>query len=970
MKVSVKQRVWWIFFCLFLSCFIPFAEPAQADNGIVSRKVRVGWYNSDHFQEGETEQDRKSGYSYEYLQGVSNYTGWEYEYVYGGWSELYDAFLDGKIDLLAGLSYTEERAPFVNYPGYEMGWESYYIYKKADNESITGSDFSTLKGKRIGTLKNNLMTVFFESWIQTSGVECEEVLFDDFETRDQAFEAGEIDALIAVNNNVPSNSGLTPVVMVGESSYFLAVTKERKDLLEELNQALALIRESNPYFTQSLQIKYFKNTAVNAAFSNSESTWIKAHKSIRVGYLNGYLPYSGNDSEGNHSGVITDIMNEWQGELGLTERLQIEYVPYLKYQDMITALQSGEVDVAFPVHDSIWNSEQLGIVQTNNLVSSGVYLVYDGEYNEKTTTSVIAVSAQSAFQKNFVEMHYPDSELYLADTAEECLDAVKQGKAYCTFLSSGRAESYLSRREYKKLNRLALDVEISYCVGVKKGSNVLFSLLERGISLIDKSNMTNAMYAYTTAGSEYSLSDFIQDHAPLVLSVALVIISLIILVTITLAISLRRTKEQRNKELEMFELVTQQKEDLVTAKDRLQEAVETAEQANRAKTTFLFNMSHDIRTPMNAIIGYTNLAKSENCSSEELKEYLTKIGVSSQHLLSLINDVLEMSRIGSGKMELDSIPMDLCAALDEMYDMFYTQMEEKQIDFVLDRSGCSNGLVICDKGRLDRILLNLLSNACKFTPEGGSVRMTMTDQDSGDGAGIYELRVKDSGIGMSEEFAAKVFESFERERTSTVSGIQGTGLGMAITKSIVDLMGGTIDVHTASGQGTEFVIRLRLEHQTEVPDAQIAEQNVSGEEELDLSGLRLLLVEDNEINREIATFLLSDEGFVTECAENGQIALEMVQASKPGYYQAVLMDVQMPVMNGYEATKAIRALPDEALASIPIIAMTANAFAEDVQAARNAGMDGHIAKPIDVESMLKELHRVLKESGVFGSKRT
>lgn len=960
MKSYVKKGVLCLLFFLLLS-FLPFfAIPARADNPDMSRKVRVGWYNSDHFQEGETEQDRKSGYSYEYLQGVSNYTGWEYEYVYGGWSELYDAFIDGDIDLLAGLSYTEERAALINYPGHEMGWESYYIYKKAENETISGSNLSTLKGKRIGTLKNNLMTVFFESWMKESGVECEEVLFDDFETRDKAFEKGEIDALIAVNNNVPSNSGMSPIVMVGESSYFLAVNKERKDLLGELDQALTLIHESNPYFTQSLQIKYFQNTAVNAAFSNTESAWVKANKSIRVGCLKDYLPYSGEDQEGNPSGVITDIMKGWQEELGLSGRIQMEYVPYLKYQDMIAALQSGEVDAAFPVHDSIWNSEQLGIVQTNNLVASGVQLVYGGEYNEKTTTSVVAVSAQSAFQKDFVDMYYPDSKVYFADTTEECLNAVKQGKVNCTFLSSGHAESYLSRREYKNLNRLALDEQINYCIGVKKGSNVLFSLLARGISLIDKSDMTNAMYAYTTTESEYSLSDFIQDHVFLVLIVALVIISLIVMVAIMLAISLRRTKEQREKELEMLDLVTQQKEELVIAKDHLQEAVENAEQASRAKTSFLFNMSHDIRTPMNAIIGYTNLAQSEGCSREELQNYLTKIGTSSKHLLSLINDVLEMSRIGSGKMELEPVPMDISAVMDEMYDMFYTQMKEKQIDFVLDKSGCKSSYVICDKGRLNRILLNLLSNACKFTPEGGSIRMTLAEQDSGNGTGLYELRVKDSGIGMSEEFAAKVFESFERERTSTVSGIQGTGLGMAITKGIVDLMGGTIDVCTAPGQGTEFIIRLRLEQQTEVPDEQKKEQNVSEKETLDLSGSRLLLVEDNEINREIATFLLSEEGFELECAENGKIALEMVQASEPGYYQAVLMDVQMPVMNGYEATKTIRALPDAALASIPIIAMTANAFAEDVQAARNAGMDGHIAKPIEVEKMMKELFRVLQ----------
>jgi len=395
-------------------------------------------------------------------------------------------------------------------------------------------------------------------------------------------------------------------------------------------------------------------------------------------------------------------------------------------------------------------------------------------------------------------------------------------------------------------------------------------------------------------------------------------------------------------------------------------------------------MSHDIRTPLNAIIGYTKLAIKEKDTSPVVSDYLSKIESSGHHLLYLINDVLEMSRIESGRMELEPGPADLCKVLSEAEAIFSAQMKEKQLAFMVDTSQVVNRAVLCDGNRLIRMILNLLSNACKFTPDGGSVsvvlRQTGTEQSLNSGMGTehslssqtgvgtgqigsYELRVKDNGIGMSPEFAERIFEAFERERTSTVSNIQGTGLGMAITKGIVDLMGGSIRVDTAPGAGTEVIINLQFEL--------IDEERISGEEKengsrsgssgLDFGNIHLLIVEDNEINLEIATTILSENGFSLETAVNGQEAVEIVTASKPGHFDLILMDVQMPVMDGYEATRAIRALDDPALANIPIIAMTANAFAEDIQAAKNAGMNAHIAKPIDIAGMITTITQVLRE---------
>lgn len=413
-------------------------------------------------------------------------------------------------------------------------------------------------------------------------------------------------------------------------------------------------------------------------------------------------------------------------------------------------------------------------------------------------------------------------------------------------------------------------------------------------------------------------------------------------------------------------------QDLVRKKH---EAVERekirAVESSLAKSRFLFNMSHDIRTPMNAIIGYTNLAMTEN-DPEVLHSYLSKIGTSSHHLLALINDILEMSRIENRKIELEFVPADLCMIFDEIRSLFGEQMKEKGIDFSVHTSQVRDNYVWCDRKNVLRILLNVVSNSLKFTPSGGRVTAVLYETVSEkEGYGSYEMRIGDTGIGMSKEFVEKIFTAFERERTSTQSGIEGTGLGLAITKSIVDLMGGTIEVLTSPGSGTEMIIRLKfkLANEDEIRKSEFSKAGTS-DKPVDFTGKRVLLVEDNAINMEIARMILLQNGFIVETAVNGKIALDMVSASEAGYYDIILMDIQMPVMDGYEATKAIRALENNALAGIPIVAMTANAFAEDVKAAHDAGMQAHIAKPVDVKLMKKVLGEILlKRDGVTTERR-
>ena len=394
--------------------------------------------------------------------------------------------------------------------------------------------------------------------------------------------------------------------------------------------------------------------------------------------------------------------------------------------------------------------------------------------------------------------------------------------------------------------------------------------------------------------------------------------------------------------------------DRIQENEQLEVRLSAAEEASKAKTFFLSNMSHDIRTPLNAIIGYTALANQEGVTYEDKSEYIDKIETASRQLLDIVNDVLDMSRIESGKFSLEPTCVNLENCVQEVSDLVKVQLEAKKIELSIS-CDVSHKWVLCDKVMLDRALMNLLCNAGKFTEENGSVSLQLKELAGSDERGSYEFRIKDTGIGMSREFAERLFVPFERERTSTVSRIQGTGLGLAITKSIVDMMGGNITVWTEQGKGTEFTITV--DFPLTEPEEEICSNK---EDQISFDGMRALLVEDNMINMEIAQMLLEQSGFLIETAENGKIALEMTAASEPGYYDVILMDIQMPVMDGYMAAKAIRSLPNTGLAGIPIIAMTANAFQEDIKKAEDAGMNGHIAKPLDVPSMKATLQQVLK----------
>ena len=463
-------------------------------------------------------------------------------------------------------------------------------------------------------------------------------------------------------------------------------------------------------------------------------------------------------------------------------------------------------------------------------------------------------------------------------------------------------------------------------------------------------------YGIYSHGRDYYLYAYVPARQVYTLTVMNLVITLVMYILILALVQVFRWNSAKDFFMQQEHSEQEYRKSLEQKNVALQLAVQRETKANLAKREFLFNMSHDIRTPMNAIIGFTALAQTHIDDRGQVEDYLKKISVSSQHLLSLINDVLDMSRIESGKVTLEAKPVHLPELVHELRDIVQAVVSEKDLSLTLDTVGVENEDVIADPLRLEQILINVLANAVKFTPDGGQISLWIVQKDTAPaGYADFEFHIKDNGIGMSEEFQKHIFEQFARERTSTVSKIQGTGLGMAITKSLVDMMGGRITVKSEQGKGSEFTISLRFpigEAKTEqTPPAAKASAS---------AGKKLLVVEDNELNLEIASTLLKEAGFAVDTAENGKVAVEKVEAASADRYDLILMDIQMPEMDGYEATRRIRALPDTKKAALPIVAMTANAFEDDRKNALRAGMNGHIAKPLDIQKLFQVLSELLK----------
>ncbi len=996
---------------IFMAPFVMKTTASAEDSN--PKLVRVGYYENEVFQEGAEKGAVKTGYAYEYYRKLSEYTGWKYEYVYGGFNELYDMFVAGEVDLLAGLAYREDRTEIMNYPDAMMGKESYYLVKY-DTETDITSDPATLNGKKIGVLDSAMVDVL-KDYLKEHDVKANIVTYPEHTKLFDAFDSHKLDVFVAESDGAHGRDHAVVLNAFGASEYYLCVSKKRTDLLNELNTAQTLLASEEPNYLYTLSAKYYSISVDAKAFSTAEREWIESHDSLLVGYLENYLPYSDTDKNGEVTGLVKDLMKDIVDSLGLKD-LEIIYKGYKSYDDMVKDMGNGSIDVAFPVGGGLYYSEENDIYQSSPVASAPTEIAFKGTFSEKTV-SHFAVNENNRMQYYYVKTNYPDAEITFYKSIDECLEAVLDGKATCTSLNGLRANDILKNHRFKDLSLHQTNLADDRCFGVQIGDEGLLKLLNRGLNIIGSDYAQNLSYKYTDGLYSYGFLDLVHDNIIIFILIIVVIVALVFFLMMR---DIRRTHKDA-LEKENARLILEEKNaELAESQKALSDALTEAKRANMAKTTFLNSMSHDIRTPMNAIVGFTNLAVTHIEEKELVSDYLNKITISSQHLLSLINDVLDMSRIESGKVVLEEKETHLTDVINDLQIIIQSGANAKDIDFIVNTQSLVHEDVITDKLRLNQVLLNILSNAVKFTPNGGAIQFVVneipsnvaeissnseqsadtknsdkseksadtknsdkseksadtknsdnseisTDIENSDNSeksadttppdyATYEFIVKDNGIGISKEFQSSIFDAFSREETSTISGIQGTGLGMAITKNIVDMMGGSISVQSAEGEGSEFKVSLPFR----IKEADSVYYGDSAPVTMDnFNGKCILLVEDNEMNQMIAIEILKDSGFKIEVAPNGKEAVDMVNAADADYYDIILMDIQMPIMDGYEATRLIRTMEDPVKANIPIIAVTANAFDEDKKNALNAGMNGHLAKPYDIAEILRTLHEIL-----------
>ena len=932
-KTDKKKSVWLSILVLIMLLLVPASVHASEmkSNGKTAqamekenKTVRVGYFPYANFQEGGYG-EHKQGAGYEYLQRISYITGWKYEYVYGSFKECLDMLADGEIDILGSVSYTPERAEVISFSDYAEGTERYWIYTREDHLNLTDGDLKQLNGCRIGVEDGSYQKKNLEKWLDSNQLHAEIVVCKGYDEIIKKQDADELDAFVIPALSVDSD--FIAIANIGVSDCYFGVSKSRPDLLEELNSALEEINNTKTDYSSKLYARYEGKAAINYALNEEEKQWLAAHENtIRVGYLKDNLPFCG-EEDGKLTGILGTVLETVQKKYEIT----IKAVPCSTGIQMNEALQAGEIDIAGPIIQDFYTQEQFQVVLTDKIFDITPVVIYKGN-DYSSSLSAIAATETSLYSELMVSLLFPDTEIKQYDTQEECLEAVANGKVGATVIPSSKINL---------LNESSLTKSLSFAEMAKRQELGMFTTRgnRRAATIINKaidqsSDILNGVVLALNSVSEkkMTLQDVLAEYAGFVTGVSFAIIFVLLLLVYSLLAS-------RKKQMEA-----------------LKEA-QNANAANIAKTTFLNHMSHDIRTPMNAIIGFTDIALKLK-PDREVKNYLKKIRQSSEYLMTLMNDVLDISRIESGKLEYKPVPVDLGDMVNTVLSIARGYTENRDLIFTVSTEKLKNPYVMADELRIREVLLNIISNAVKFTKDGGTISFAAESRPGKDEQHIIvRFRISDTGIGMSEEFQTRIFDEFSQENNGARTSYKGTGLGMAIAKRYVDLMGGKIEISSRQGVGSTFTVEIPLLIAEHVP----AEKEEKLKNDIDVRGLHVLLAEDNDLNAEIAVTLLEEKGMIVTRAADGKSALTQFCNTAPGTFELILMDIMMPEMNGYETTKAIRNMPDRPDGKkIPIIAMTANAFAEDIQAALDAGMDGHVAKPVDMGVLLSVITKYIK----------
>ena len=1046
------QKYGSFFLCLFL-LFTLLPVPAAAKE-TQSETVKVGWYEDSYNITGEN--GERTGYGYEYQQSVAAYTGWAYEYINAGWSDLLKMMQNGELDLMSGVSYTDERAESMLFSEFPMGEEKYYLYADVRNTDISASDLETLEGKRVGLLEGSIHATQFYEWEDEHNMHLQHVPITGLEDAVEKLDNNEIDCVVSAETPQLVELGLSSIVVTGGSNIYFVINKNRPDLKEELDNAMRQLQYDKPFYADELYQRYL-SAASASVLSGDEKDWLAQHGAIRIGWLDHDSGVSSLDTKsGKPVGVINDYV-EFAEDCLEDQELNFELIEFDSQDEELQALKDGKIDMIFHFSQTPYAAEDNDFILSNTVLTMNMAAVTAEDYFDENAQNSVAVEKGNLLLKWYLAYNYPEWKVVEYDTSGQAEKAVRNGEADCLISETGQLTKYI---EDSKLHSVFLTQPGDSAFAVCRENTLLLSVLNKTLKTMPSSMLTGSLSMYENTLREVTLTDFIKEHLLVFLLVILFVLMLILG-------SLRRSKAAEAK-------AKQAADKLQESQEELKEALLQAESASAAKTTFLNNMSHDIRTPMNAIVGITNLMEHEEGLSDKLHDYIQKVQLSSRHLLGLINDILDMSRIESNEVTLGREQVSLAEQIGQIDSIIRAQTNEHEQTFHIYVSEIAHEYLLCDGVRLRQIFLNLLSNAVKYTPNGGEIVFELAEVPcSVPGHAKFIYTVTDNGYGMTPEFMEHIFEPFTRAENSVTNKVQGTGLGMAITKNIVDLMGGEIRVESEIGKGSRFEVTVTLEidentdckvgvdkvllvsgedrlirnvkaaisqssvqfhsvsteeeavdwltqNQTDVillagclKNKNLLEtvnilrklsenavlifcidyaqeehvQNMLAESGIDgmvlrpfflsnlalaiarirtnsvtktknntiLNGMRFLCAEDNELNAEILREIMNMYGAsCTICTDGVEIVNEF-KTVKPGEYDAILMDVQMPNMNGIEATRAIRNSENPLGKTIPIIAMTANAFSEDVQHCIGAGMNAHVPKPLDIAVLERTL---------------
>ena len=935
---------------VFLGIWMVLTVPCRAaetnNDEKQSQIIRVGSFE-DTFNYVDKNGLRR-GYVYYLMQALAGYTGWKFEYVKCDWSDCFDKLENGEIDIMGDISYTDERAQKMLFPDEPMGEEKYILYADLSDTDIGMSDFKSLDGKRVGVLMDTEPEIMLTEWENKNGIHTEHVNVNNDDDVEKKLANHEIDCFVSLEESTWSEQGISSVTTIGKSGIYFAINKERSNIKTELDYAMRQLEQDSPFFKADLYKKYFTLDYIQV-LTGKEKVWVEEHGGIQIGFLNNDPAIFSMDEEtGKLTGMLAEYISYAKDCLG-NQTLEFNIHAYDDYDEMIQALQNREIDMIFYVGRNPYFAEQNGYALTNTAWTYSLMAVTDEEKFDENKVYTVAVPKEKYALKQHIAFSYPEWKLVDCDSLDNAADMVIQEKADCFLMGASQALIYDNSQNFKSV---PLTKTMEACFTVREGEGSLLSILNKTLKAMPSDMLTSALAIYDSTADKVTFSDFIKDN----LFVFLATVGFLALSIIGIILVLLRKARKAEAVAKLAA------KDTKKLNDKLEIALKKAEDASLAKTRFLNNMSHDIRTPMNAILGYAQLMEEELKEKElpETSDHLEKLQQSGNLLLSIINHVLDMARIESGKMEIDENYGRIEDIRQTLFEIFGDEAKKKNIALHYTIN-VEHEHILTDTTKVKEIFVNILNNAIKYTPSGGSVMINIDELVCDEpGYMMVRTRVSDTGIGMSQDYLTKIFDAFTRERNTTKSKITGSGLGMSIVKRYVDLLGGTIDVESEPGKGSTFTVTLKHRIADESYYVKKHDEG-SGTASKILEGKNILLAEDNDLNAEIAEAILERAGLKTERVEDGIQCVNKITKMPVGTYDMILMDIQMPRMDGYKATQAIRHLPDKDKACIPIVAMTANAFEEDKRDAVAAGMNGHIAKPIQIDKLLSMLAEVLRQ---------